>query len=93
MQELIVKDEEFSSYKDTLCGIENSIEAEMSTLVKILSSVCDDVVVDGNFHENLVNFVARLSEMKGELSNISRVSDDVASEFVEDIDEIDKSIY
>lgn len=93
MDNLIIKDEEFLNYKDCLSSINESIESELSVLVDILSNVSTEIVKEGDFHTNLESFVTKLSEMKGELSYVLEVEDEMAKDYISQIDEIDKTVF
>lgn len=93
MEDLIIKDEEFLNFADSLININNAIECELESLVNILSKVVTDVVNEGNFHKNLKDFVSKLSEMEDELSFLLEIEKTIATDFISDIDEIDNTVY
>lgn len=93
MENLIIKDEEFINYADSLININNAVENELASLVNILSDVCTKVVTEGDFHKNLEAFVSKLSEMEGELSFLLEIEKTIATDFISEIDEIDNTVY
>lgn len=93
MEDLIIKDEEFTDYNSTLENIRDSIEGELQKLINILTEVCNDVVTDGNFHTNLEAFVAKMANMKDNLFYVTEVVNNISTDLISDIDEIDETIY
>ncbi len=93
MQDLIVKDEEFSGYSNRIAGLSDSIEYTYQGVIKQLRRACEEGVTDGAFHDNLLAFIGSLEIMQGQLQYITNAMQRNANEFVEQIDAIDGDIY
>lgn len=93
MLDLIIKDEEFSSFENDLKNIDTKIEEELNSLISILTYTCAVVVTEGDFHTNLKAFTNKLSDLKGELGYVTSLEENISSEFISDVDALDSSLY
>lgn len=93
MQELIINDDDFIGFSQSIQYLTQSMEACYTAIINKLRTVCDDGVTEGTFNENLKAYVSALEMMQGQLQFVTEELDRIAKEFISEIDEIDGEIY
>lgn len=93
MQNLIVNDQEFVGYAESIEHLNLAMENTFASVIKQLRIVCCDGVTEGDFHDNLLAFIESLEMMQGQMQYFTNAMKKMANEFVAEIDEIDGDIY
>lgn len=93
MQELIIMDEEFENYSEELRNLETQLESSLTAIIMQLTKASQEAIPSGNLHDNLVLFIEALNGMSGQMIYITNKVKKEADAFIQEIDEIDGTLY
>lgn len=93
MQDLIVSDEEFEAFSESIGYLTNSLENRYLSIINKLKMLCIEGVTEGSFRDNLVAYAQALENMQGQLYFVTDELQRLSKGFIAKIDEIDKAVY
>ncbi|MCM1083776.1 MAG: hypothetical protein NC393_09755 [Clostridium sp.] len=93
MYNLIIDDEEFEGFSESIGYLTTSLENRYASIVNKLRLLCTEGVTEGAFHDNLVAYVEALDMMQGQLQFVTEELQRLSAEFIAKIDEIDGAVY
>lgn len=93
MYNLIIDDEEFEGFSESIGYLTASLENRYDSIVNKLRLLCTEGVTEGAFHDNLVAYVEALDMMQGQLRFVTEELQRLSTEFITKIDEIDSVVY
>lgn len=93
MDDLIVYDEEYQNYSDTLEGLSVSAEEQLEAYLESLSTVCESVITEGRVANNLKTFLLCAKGMKGITGERITAMRTALANYVSEIDTADEYIY
>ena len=93
MSDLIVYDEEYSNLESAYNQLGTLFNEQLNDYLTILESVNTYAVTSGNVHDNLVIFYDKVAVLKEFLDDTLDGARELSENYVEEIDDNDKSLY
>lgn len=93
MSDLIVYDEEYSNLESAYDQLGTLFNEQLNDYLTILKSVNTYAVTSGNVHDNLVIFYDKVAVLKEFLDDTLDGARELSENYVEEIDDNDKSLY
>lgn len=92
-EDLVIVDEEHIAYANLIKSIGMTSKSKMTTLIEQLSKVAFEGITDGNVHDNLVAYIEKLTVMQTQLNAYTEAISEEISEFLDEVEIEDCSIY
>ncbi|MBQ9935584.1 MAG: hypothetical protein IJO70_07050 [Lachnospiraceae bacterium] len=91
MENLYIDDADFEPYNAKIAEIDAALEARLGKIIDELNNAAT-AVASGNFHDNLVTFVGKLTELQGTLTEFTSKMQTDANDFFTDMVELDENV-
>lgn len=90
---LVVYDEEFEAFSNTIVSIGKQAEANLKLLIEQLNVVAEAGISEGSVHNNLVTFISALQNMHGQLSSYTNALGQDVINYLNEVEVRDFSFY
>ena len=93
MDNLVVADEEYAKLKEALGAFGDAAEEQITEYLRVIASVCDAAITDGDTAENLKAFAICARDIMGKAKELTGYMQSSCDALLGSIDQADEYLY